>query len=430
MDDPGLLVVTAEGTVDGAVVSTYGVPMGKDGEKYLAGGFTADYSSMVYLYTEKDYGDGPYPAEEIRSLDMYDVDLEEDIDDYNWVYANNYVSQSECYYPVQLSAPIVAPVVMIDVAPAPVEAKFTISDKGMLKVVEEPITVSDLDGDYALTINDAMIAGHTAYAPNGANDYAYGTTQWGLGVTKLWGDTSGAFGYYVNNQMASDVADPIAEGDSLYGYIYKDQTSWSDSYSYFDKTSGSAVAGELFEVVLYNSSFDENWKPVFNPLAGASVGYYDGEEFVPLATTDETGKASVIFKKAGEFTLTAVGPEATADTPAVVLVAPFCKVTVAKGTQPMTVTGKTAKVKYAKLKKKAQKLAVGKFLTVKKQEGKVTYVKKSGNKKITIAKKTGKVTVKKGLKKGTYKVRVAVTAAGSEGFEAGTKTETFKIKVS
>ena len=41
--------------------------------------------------------------------------------------------------------------------------------------------------------------------------------------------------------------------------------------------------------------------------------------------------------------------------------------------------------------------------------GTITYVKKSGNSKITVA-KDGKVTVKKGLKKGTYKVKIKVKA--------------------
>ena len=39
----------------------------------------------------------------------------------------------------------------------------------------------------------------------------------------------------------------------------------------------------------------------------------------------------------------------------------------------------------------------------------------------------GKVTVKKGLKKGTYKVKVK--AAGNKNYKAATKTVTFKIKV-
>ena len=58
----------------------------------------------------------------------------------------------------------------------------------------------------------------------------------------------------------------------------------------------------------------------------------------------------------------------------------------------------------------------------------MTYGKKSGNKKIIVS-KAGKVTVKKGLKKGTYKVKVNVTAAGDANHNAVTKLATVIIRV-
>ena len=102
-----------------------------------------------------------------------------------------------------------------------------------------------------------------------------------------------------------------------------------------------------------------------------------------------------------------------------------------KANNPLSIKGKTAAVKYKKLKKKNQKLAVTKVITfTKKGQGKLTYTKASGNKKISISKTTGKVTVKKGLKKGTYKIKVKVKAAGNANYNASTwKTATFKIKV-
>lgn len=95
----------------------------------------------------------------------------------------------------------------------------------------------------------------------------------------------------------------------------------------------------------------------------------------------------------------------------------------------MKVSKKTAKVSYKKVAKKAQKLKLSKVLVVKNAKGAVSFAKKSGNKKITINKKTGKVTIKKGLKKGTYKVKVNVTAAGNGEYGALTTSVTFKIKV-
>ena len=40
-----------------------------------------------------------------------------------------------------------------------------------------------------------------------------------------------------------------------------------------------------------------------------------------------------------------------------------------------------------------------------------------------------KVNVKKGTKKGTYKIKVIVTAAGNANYNAGSKTVTVKVKV-
>ena len=100
----------------------------------------------------------------------------------------------------------------------------------------------------------------------------------------------------------------------------------------------------------------------------------------------------------------------------------------AKYANPLKAKGKTVKVKYVKLKNKNQTVAQKKAFSIRKAQGKVTYKKSSGNKKITVA-KNGKITVKKGLKKGTYKVKVKVTAAGNANYKSSTKAVTVTIKV-
>ena len=99
-----------------------------------------------------------------------------------------------------------------------------------------------------------------------------------------------------------------------------------------------------------------------------------------------------------------------------------------KKTQPMKVTVKKVTVKFTILKKKTQTVAKKKVFIVKNSKGTVSFKKTSGNKKITVS-KAGKVTVKKGLKKGTYKVKVKVTAAGTTAYKAGSKTVTVKIVI-
>ena len=101
---------------------------------------------------------------------------------------------------------------------------------------------------------------------------------------------------------------------------------------------------------------------------------------------------------------------------------------ISKAANPMTVKGKTIKVKASRLSKKAQSFAAKKAFTIKKAAVKVTYKKKSGNKAVTVS-GTGKISVKKGLKKGIYSVKVNVTAAGNTNYRKAVKTVTFKVKV-
>ena len=102
---------------------------------------------------------------------------------------------------------------------------------------------------------------------------------------------------------------------------------------------------------------------------------------------------------------------------------------ITKGTNPITVSGKTAAVYYSKLKKAAQTLAFTTVATVSKAQGTVTYVKVDGNSRIAVSKTTGKIKIAKGLKKGTYTVKVKVIAAGNTNYKKGAKTVAFKIKV-
>lgn len=86
-------------------------------------------------------------------------------------------------------------------------------------------------------------------------------------------------------------------------------------------------------------------------------------------------------------------------------------------------------MKWSKLKKKNQ--LVKKSILIKKAQGTVSYtkIKKGSSAKLSINKKTGVITVKKGTKKGVYKIKVKVTAKGNKKYLAGSKIITVKIKV-
>ena len=108
--------------------------------------------------------------------------------------------------------------------------------------------------------------------------------------------------------------------------------------------------------------------------------------------------------------------------------------TIKKAANPLTVQGKSVKVKASKLKKKKQTVKLAQAMTVSKNQGRAAYRLNGVNKKkfkkyFTINASNGNITVKKGLKKGTYKLNISVTASGNANYLAATKTVTVTIKV-
>lgn len=170
-------------------------------------------------------------------------------------------------------------------------------------------------------------------------------------------------------------------------------------------------------------------------IANATVtvknGTYTGKALKPAVTVKLGDKAlksgtdySVVYannKNAGSGKVTVTGTGDYKGSKVVTF-----KINKAKNT--LVAKAKTATVKYKAVKKKARTIAAKKAFKVTKAKGKVSYKKAKGNKKITVA-KNGKVTVKKGLKKGTYKVQVKIKAAGNANYKAITKTVTTKIRV-
>lgn len=94
-----------------------------------------------------------------------------------------------------------------------------------------------------------------------------------------------------------------------------------------------------------------------------------------------------------------------------------------------TAAKKAGTVKRSKLRRKAQTVAISKLATIRNAQGRLTYAKVSGSKKLSINKSTGKVTVKKKTKKGKYKMKIKVTAAGNTNYHAASRYVTVTVKV-
>lgn len=197
----------------------------------------------------------------------------------------------------------------------------TIAVKGELVLTYEAVTLADKDGDGALTISDALQAAHDAHF-DGTDGFASAPSEYGLSLNKLWGDTSGVFGYMLNDaSVATSLAEPVKVGDHVYAYVYADQTTWSDTYSYFDKASVTVKAGESFTLTLMSAGFDENWMPVTKPVAGATITL-NGEAIE--ATTNDQGQVTITMGEKSKKDAFIVS--ATSDS--ITLVPPVCLVTV------------------------------------------------------------------------------------------------------
>ena len=172
---------------------------------------------------------------------------------------------------------------------------------GTLEVAREAIELKDADNDGALTVYDALYLVHEAKFEGGAAaGFATATGDWGPYISKLWGvENGGSYGYYVNDEMASGLSDPLKDGDELYAFVYTDAATYSDAFSFFDKKECS----DGDELTFYVMGFDENWATVKTPTAGAEITI-DGVK--TGLKTDENGKVKVNAAENGTHTVSAV----------------------------------------------------------------------------------------------------------------------------
>ncbi|WP_294753373.1 NPXTG-anchored protein [uncultured Ruminococcus sp.] len=172
-------------------------------------------------------------------------------------------------------------------------------------LAEEPVTVTDIDSDGKLTINDALYIAHENKFEGGASaGYKSSVGQYGLQLDKLWGvENGGSYGYYVNDGMAMGLADEIKNDDQLVAFIYSDTNNYSDSYSFFDAKKGQDTAkGSEVELRLSQIYFDENYAPQSKAVEGAKITINGkATDFV----TDADGKVTVKLTEEGMNTVSA-----------------------------------------------------------------------------------------------------------------------------
>lgn len=140
-----------------------------------------------------------------------------------------------------------------------------------------------------------------------------------------------------------------------------------------------------------------------------------------IATVDRKGKVTI--KAAGTVKIT-INAKATSTYKAAT--AKVLTIKIAKKAPTIKTKIGTKNLSYNTLKKRAQVFTLGTSVNSK---GTLTYKKLSGSSAVSVNSKTGKLTVKKGLKKGTYRVKVQIKSAAKGNYTAGSRTVTVTVRV-
>ena len=217
--------------------------------------------------------------------------------------------------------------------------------------------------------------------------------------------------YYYN----VDVSDyPVLDGYAYLSQNYYDELNNAAFYiEYNDTYMSDSDAAELFSTL--NQLAFAGWNDMLNNYMGMNLGaigfikYCTGHKW---NSGEVTKKATTKANGVKTYTCTLCGATKTSK--------------IAKNT--FTAKGLKKTVKSKTVNKGNVSFKQAKVITIKNAKGKVTYKKAKGNKKIVVS-KSGKLTVKKGLAKGTYKIKVKVTAAGNTNYNKETKTVTVTITV-
>ena len=199
----------------------------------------------------------------------------------------------------------------------PVTVSFTVSQQGVLAktsdgtaAVELPVTVTDVNSDGILTFDEALVALHEAYCPDGTDGYKTVTTS----VTKLWGKAVTGPIFVKNDKVLTKAVNystsTVSEGDKLYAASVEDTVDLSDCLSHFDKTEVTVEAGKEFTLTLKAAGeyfSGSNYKEL--NAYSIPVGTWENGSFKAItgAKTAANGNVTLSFAKAGTYIVTASG---------------------------------------------------------------------------------------------------------------------------
>ena len=185
----------------------------------------------------------------------------------------------------------------------------TISNAGVLALARASVTVKDIDKDGVLTYDEALVAAHEAYCPDGAAGYSTSGTM----VRTLWGvDTGGSCMFVLNDAFIRNgvTTDTVKAKDDLVAAIMSDTDVYyyTDYHSYYTEKEKTVTAGESFDLTLVLVPDDMMGLGDTSP-AGLQAGIWADGKFTAIegAVADAAGKVTLSFAEPGTYVVSAAG---------------------------------------------------------------------------------------------------------------------------
>ena len=165
-------------------------------------------------------------------------------------------------------------------------------------MTKSPVQVSDADKDGKIELYEVLSAVHQGYYDGEGAGYETASGTYGIYISQLWGKTTSAVGYYMNDEYVSGgLSTEVKDGDHVYFYTYSDTESWSDKYTFFKDRSYRGQSGVTVELLGW--SYGADWSLVKAGMTGAVLSIYDKNGIL----LDE-GSYSAEDNKDGTYTIT------------------------------------------------------------------------------------------------------------------------------
>lgn len=182
----------------------------------------------------------------------------------------------------------------------------------------------ELTGEEEYDLTDVLTALHDECYDGGAESgYATAEGQYGLYISKFWGDESENFNYMINSQYAWGPEDQVNTGDHI-EFSINQNTEGLESYTKFDTQTIRIYKNEDVELTLTEAGYTADGL-AFSACPDATVTV---NGTATESVTDADGKATLSFSEPGRYIVSATKTKTVGDATVTAIIAPVSIVNV------------------------------------------------------------------------------------------------------